>query len=87
MGTGNIQEKMMNKADEQKRVILHHIKDWSNEKIASKLVRVTFLPGSYDKRFARAIQAKLLDSKPLTEKQENYLRQLIAKYRNQITFK
>ena len=50
----------------------------------AKLVRCTFLPGSFDKRFARDIDSQLANSCEITEKQRAYLVKLVHKYRRQI---
>lgn len=47
------------------------------------LWRCTFLPGTWDKRFSRAL-AKRDASKPLSEKQQEWLWKLVWKYRRQI---
>jgi hypothetical protein len=47
------------------------------------LWRCTFLPGSWDKRFARAL-AQRDASKPLSDKQRDWLWRLVWKYRRQI---
>jgi hypothetical protein len=46
----------------------------------------SMLPGSYDKRFARALETKAAvnPEAALSEKQDAYLSQLIHKYRRQI---
>lgn len=55
-------------------------------RIAQALRMVTFLPGSADKRFARAMEAHAHRHalEPLTEKQSAYLQQLAWKYRRQL---
>jgi hypothetical protein len=52
-----------------------------------KLNRCSFLPGSFEKRFVKALfnRAAIGDSiKPLTERQGNYLAELFHRYRKQI---
>lgn len=48
--------------------------------------KVTFLPASYDKRFARDMHYAVTDSpdKELTVNQRNYLYKLLHKYRRQL---
>ena len=50
----------------------------------AKLVPCRFLPGSFDKRFARDLDSQLSNSGEITEKQRTYLVKLIYKYRRQI---
>jgi len=53
---------------------------------AKQLSRCRFLPGSFDKRFARDM-GSIAENKPdheLTEKQSAYLDKLAYKYRRQI---
>ena len=50
----------------------------------AKLVRCTFLPASFDKRFARDLNSQLANGGEITEKQRAYLVKLIHKYRRQI---
>ena len=50
----------------------------------SKLVRCTFLPASFDKRFVKNIASQLANSGEITEKQRAYLVKLVYKYRRQI---
>ena len=49
-----------------------------------QLIRCTFLPGSYQKRFVQDLHARLEDDTPLTEKQAAYLDKLHHMYRKQI---
>lgn len=49
-----------------------------------ELARCTFLPGSYQKRFVRDLEARVNEDTPLTEKQAAYLDKLHHMYRNQI---
>ena len=51
----------------------------------AKLVRCTFLPASFDKRFVRDIYSQLANSGEITEKQRAYLVKLVYKYRRQNT--
>ena len=55
-------------------------------KIAAALVRCTFLPASWDKRFARdiAAQAEHRPDMPLTDRQAAHLLRLVHKYRRQL---
>lgn len=46
--------------------------------------RVTYLPGSPDKRFARDIQYQATTTGNITERQAEYLRRLLHRYRRQI---
>lgn len=48
------------------------------------LIRCTFLPGSYQKRFVQDLHARLEDDTPLSEKQAAYLDKLHHMYRRQI---
>jgi hypothetical protein len=50
---------------------------------ADALARCTFLPGEYNKRFARNIAA-LPDDKELSDKQRANLFRLVHRYRRQI---
>jgi len=50
----------------------------------AKLVPCRFLPGSFDKRFARDLDSQLANSGEITEKQRAYLVKLVHKYRRQI---
>ncbi len=55
-------------------------------KIALALDRVTFLPGTWTKRFARSMTA-IAEAKPdteITEAQNEWLYRLLYKYRRQI---
>lgn len=54
--------------------------------MATILSRCTFQPGSYQKRFARAMlaHAALKPDEPLTDKQGEYLARLFHMYRKQI---
>ncbi len=54
--------------------------------IALNLDQCTFLPGSFEKRFARdlCIQAKTNPEKELSEKQREYLFLMLKRYRRQI---
>lgn len=49
------------------------------------LVRCTFLPGSWDKRFVRALGQHARDT-PLSDKQREWLWKLVWKYRRQIPY-
>jgi hypothetical protein len=50
------------------------------KKLVKALDSVTFLPGSYDKRFCRSLSADAM----YTEKQKRYLHFVFNKYRRQI---
>ena len=50
------------------------------KKVVLSLSKVTFLPASYDKRFAHSLSVDAL----YTEKQKNYLHFIFNKYRRQI---
>ncbi len=55
-------------------------------KLALRLRRCTFLPGSYEKRFVRAMAAAA-KNKPelvLTEKQADFLAKVAHRYRRQL---
>jgi len=49
-----------------------------------QLIRCTFLPGSYPKRFVQVLHARLDDDTQLSDKQAAYLDKLHHMYRRQI---
>lgn len=59
----------------------------NQRKMIKALNKCIFLPGSFDKRFARDMYSIMTNDnadKPLTEKQGGYLAKLFHKYRKQI---
>lgn len=75
----------MSRAKAEQAAVLSAIKDWSQAQLVKALIeQVTFLPGSFDKRFTKGVAARLAEGKELTEKQEALARTLVAKYRRQI---
>ena len=58
--------------------------DYRNGKIARALAQCSFLPGSWDKRFAREMAARAATDLGFTERQRVHLLRLAHKYRRQM---
>ncbi len=52
--------------------------------ISIKLGNCRFLPGSWDKRFARNVYDKAVSGKELTENQKEWIYRLLYSYRGQL---
>lgn len=52
--------------------------------ICIKLGNLRYLPGSWDKKFARNVYGKAVDGKELTETQKEWIYRLLYKYRGQV---
>lgn len=55
-----------------------------NRRAACALKGVTFLPGSWDKRFARDMREAIEAGRDLTDKQQQALYNVVHRYRRQI---